>query len=145
MHSLLCVVAHVTCLRVLCITSSDVGQNTYVWFVKIVAGCNLLSWLYKEWMGKCVYPNEVMATSKVSNATVYVYLVLQLLQTNLLPMKFGKLKIWGWPINYENNKNHIPQKIVHVYLRLWKLHNMCALDRYFHEIISGLELLYCKL
>ena len=64
MHSLLWVVPHVTCLRVLCITSSDVGQNMYVWCVKIVTGCNLLSWLNKEWMGKCVYPNEVMATSK---------------------------------------------------------------------------------
>ena len=82
---------------------------------------------------------------QVSNTTIHVYLVLQLLQTNLLPMKFGKLKICGWPIDYENNKNRIPPKFVHVYLHLWKLYNICAVDRYFHEIISGLELLYCKL
>ena len=121
-YSLLCVVAHVTCVvhyfkrcwtKHLCLMC----QNCRRMQSAIVA--------VQRMNGKVCLPQWGNGHFQVSNATVHAYLVLQLLQTNLLPMKFGKLKLCGWPIDYENNKNHIPQKFAHVYLRLWKPHNIC--------------------
>ena len=97
--------------------------------------------------GKVCLPQWGNGHFQVSNAILFMFIWFSnhykpiFYQWNLGSWKF----VDGQLIDYENNKNCILRKFVHVYLHLWKLHNICAVDRYFHEIISGLELLYCKL